>query len=440
MPPIFALVDCNNFYASCERLFNPRLIGRPIIVLSNNDGCVIARSNEAKAAGIAMGQPFHECASLIRRHQIAVFSANFGLYGDLSHRVMQTLERFTPTVEVYSIDEAFLILPAQSGEDPVPLAHRIRQTIRRETGIPVSIGIGPTRVLAKLANKIAKRTPALDGVSDLTPLPHRNDCLTRTAVEEIWGIGSHLTRRLAAIGIRTAADLRDADPARIQTVLTVQGTRIVHELRGRACIDLDDLSVPRKSLTCSRSFGRPVTGLDELREAVVAYVSRAAEKLRAQHSLAEVVQVYIRTNPFQPSAPQYGAAATLRLPEPSDHTPTLAAVAGRAVATIYRPGYVYHKAAVLFFGLCPRDHRPRDLFASHSAADEIRQTRLMTALDSLNAAFGRHTVQLASAGLEQPWKMRQNHRSLSFTTRWTELPVVIAGWERPKKKMLCAPV
>jgi DNA polymerase V len=152
------------------------------------------------------------------------------------------------------------------------------------------------------------------------------------------------------------------------------------------------------------------------------------------------VQVYIRTNPFQPSAPQYGAAATLRLPEPSDHTPTLAAVAGRAVATIYRPGYVYHKAAVLFFGLCPRDHRPRDLFASHSAADEIRQTRLMTALDSLNAAFGRHTVQLASAGLEQPWKMRQNHRSLSFTTRWTELPVVIAGWERPKKKMLCAPV
>jgi DNA polymerase V len=442
MPPVFALVDCNNFYASCERLFNPRLIGQPIIVLSNNDGCVIARSNEAKAAGIAMGQPFHECAGLIHRHQIAVFSANFGLYGDLSHRVMQTLERFTSAMEVYSIDEAFLTLPVQPGEDPTPLAHRIRQTIRRETGLPVSVGIGPTRVLAKLANEIAKHTPALNGVANLIPLSDRNDCLARTPVEEIWGIGSRLTRRLAAIGIRTAADLRDADPSRIQTVLTVQGTRIVHELRGRACIHLEDLAAPRKTLTCSRSFGRPVTGLDELREAVVAYVSRAAEKLRAQHSLAEALQICIRTNPFRPTDPQYSATATLRLPVPSDHTPTLAAVAGRAVATIYRSGYVYHKASVLLFGLCEREHRPLDLFASASATDVIRQTRLMTALDSLNATFGRHTVQVASAGLEKPWKMRQNHRSPSFTTRWTELPVVSAGCERPKKKeeMPCTPV
>jgi len=426
MPPRFALVDCNNFYASCERLFAPRLIGRPIIVLSNNDGCVIARSNEAKTVGIGMGQPFHECADLIRRHDIAVFSANFTLYGDLSHRVMQTLERFSPFIEVYSIDEAFLRLPDAIGPDPLPFARRLRQTVRRETGIPVSVGLGPTRLLAKLANDLAKRTPEREGVADLTPPELRAATLVRTPTADLWGIGERLARRLAAAGIRTAAELRDADPDRIRKMFSIQEARIVHELRGRPCIAVDDLSAPRQTLACSRSFGASVTTPDAIREAVVAYVSRAAEKLRGQRSLAGALQVHIRTQPFRAADPQYQAAASVRLPIPTDHTPTLAAAAGRAALLIFRPGYRYHKAGVLLYDLSPRDRRDTDLFTPLTPATDPRQAGLMQALDRLNRDFGRHTVRVASAGWNQPWSMRQQYRSPAFTTRWADLPVVRA--------------
>lgn len=426
MNRVFALVDCNNFYVSCERVFNRRLDGRAVVVLSNNDGCVIARSNEAKALGIPMGEPFFRCAELLRRNGGCVYSANFTLYGDMSRRVMDTLAQFTSDVEVYSIDEAFLRISASG--DPVALARLIRATVRRDTGIPVSIGLAPTRVLAKLANRCAKRNPAAGGVFSLADPAARETVLAATGTDDLWGIGANLARRLRGLGIYTAAALRDLPDELARRHLSVTGLRIVRELRGQPCIEPGDLAAPRlHTIMCSRSFGAVMTDQDALAQAVATFAARGAEKLRAQKSAAGLVMVGIRTALFDPRFPSYANGAAVRLAEPSDYTPDLIAAACRALAAIYKPGYRYRQAEVLLAELAPADAVQRALF-SPADPDLVRRRRsLMRAADRINRVYGRETIRPAATGFDRPWRMRQSWRSPRFTTCWNELPVARCG-------------
>jgi DNA polymerase V len=304
MPPIFALVDCNNFYASCERVFNPGLKGQPLVVLSNNDGCVVARSNEAKALGIGMGVPEFQIRPVLRAHQVQVFSSNYTLYGDMSQRVMETLEPFSPDLEIYSIDEAFLSLSGFASRNLTEYGRTIRNTVKRWTGIPVSVGIAETKTLAKIANRVAKRTPDIGGVFDLLACPDRDALLGRIAVEDVWGIGPNHARRLKQHGITTALQLRGADDQWIRKHLGIVGLRLVMELRGVSCLDLEQCPSPKQSLTCSRAFGTLISTLAEMEEAVSVYTSRVAEKLRRERLAATVLTVCLSTNEYK-EGPQY---------------------------------------------------------------------------------------------------------------------------------------
>lgn len=424
MRTLFALVDCNNFYVSCERVFNPALAGRPVVVLSNNDGNVVARSNEAKALGIPFAAPAHECAPLVKRHGVAVFSSNYALYGDMSQRVMSTIAGFAPEVEIYSIDEAFLSLGSLAGVDPCAYAGKIRETVRRWTGIPVSIGIAPTKTLAKLANRLAKRDPSQRGVLTLELGGELDAILGGVAVEDVWGVGPRHTAMLARHGIRTARALRDADDAFVRKRMTVTGLRTVHELRGRSCIPLDEAAPPKKGIVSSRSFGRPVVELAEISEALSSYTARAAEKLRRQRSAAALLCVFLSTNPFRDD-PQYYNVATRRLTVPTANTAELIRHARADLARIYRPGFRYKKTGVFLSEIVPADSRQLDLFADAGVPEE--RERLMAALDAINARMGRGTVYHAAEGVQRPWRMRQARLSRRFTTSWDELPVAIAG-------------
>jgi len=426
MDRIYALVDCNNFYVSCERVFNRRIDAKPVVVLSNNDGCVIARSNEAKNIGIPMGEPFFKCEDLLRMHHGHVYSANFALYGDMSRRVMDTLRQFSPDVDVYSIDEAFLTLAGPA--DPIATARRLRATVLRETGIPVSVGIAPTRVLAKLANKRAKRTAAANGVFSLLDPTERTAVLAMTDVDDIWGIGGRLAERLRRLGIDTAGQLCVMPDDIARRHLAIVGLRIVHELRGIACIDIGDIAAPRRhTIMCSRSFGATVASREDLEQALTAFTARAAEKLRAQGSVAGLIMVGIRTALFDPRFRSYANGAMVRLPEPTDFTPELAAAAARGLAAIYKPGYRYRQAEVLLGELAPRVSVQRSLFDPLDPDTVARRQRLMLAMDRLNRTRGRETVRLAAAGFNRAWRMRQEHKSPRYTTAWDELPVVHAG-------------
>ncbi len=412
---MYALVDCNNFYASCERVFNPRLNGKPIVVLSNNDGCVVARSNEAKALGIGMGVPAFEIESIIQKHGVVVFSSNYTLYADMSHRVMSILKDACPRVEVYSIDEAFCrISPKQPGGAEV-FARALRERVVRWTGIPISIGIGPTKVLAKAGNKAAKKG---SGVMDLADETNRQAILQGMEVGDVWGIGPAYAQKLVRRDVRTAADLRDLDTRWARRHLTIVGEKIVRELRGDACFTLEDTPVPKKALIKSRSFGRPVTTFEAMREAVVSYASRAAEKLRGQGSAAAVLSVYITTNRFKPEEKQYARTGTVRMPWHTDDTQELVGQALHVLRRIYRSGYRYKKAGVMLDDLQPLRLAPEGLF---DCRDRMRSRRLMLTLDRVNREFGRSTLRLAAEGVSQPWQMRRSRRSPRYTTRWSEL-------------------
>jgi DNA polymerase V len=417
IPPRFALVDCNNFYVSCERVFNPRLIGHPVLVLSNNDGCVVARSNEAKALGIAMGVPEFQIRPLIRQHQITVLSSNYALYGDMSQRVMATVGQFCPTIEVYSIDEAFLDLSGMTPRNLVDYGQTIRATVRRWTGIPVSVGMAETKTLAKVANHLAKRAPEFDGVCDLTTAPSREALLHGVPVDAVWGVGPRTAQVLNAHGIRTAAQLRDADEPWIRQQLGVVGVRTVRELRGLSCLALEDCPPPKQGITVSRSFGRPVETLADIREAVATYLSRAAEKLRQDGLAASVLTVFLQTNPFK-EGPHYHHACTLRVPIATSVTATLLHTALRGVTTIYRSGVRYKKAGVQLTGLMPAAQAQPDLFDSPHHA---RSQSLMRALDHLNDRMGAGTVRYGAVGLRPQWQATCARRSPAYTTRWDEL-------------------
>ncbi|MDQ1256384.1 MAG: polymerase [Candidatus Hydrogenedentes bacterium] len=419
---MYALVDCNNFYASCERVFDPALRGRPVVVLSNNDGCIVARSSEAKALGIPMGVPFHEWEPVIVRKKVQVRSSNYPLYGDMSRRVMRVLAESVPAMEVYSIDEAFLSLAPFPKDRLSGMARALCGRVVQWTGIPVSIGIGPTKTLAKAANKLAKRGLGEAGVLNWGDQPGTEELLATLAVEDVWGVGMRLKVALGHMEVRTALELMRMDPGRIRRCFGVCVMRTVLELRGTPCYPLGNGPPPRQTVVCSRTFGQPVADFVALREAVSAYTVNAAEKLRGQHSLARMIQVFLMTNPFHPERPQYANSALRTFPVPTSYTPNLIRAATDGLTEIFRPGYHYKRAGVMLADIVPDYPVQGDLFAE----DDARSEKLMRAVDRINAVWGRDTLIFAATGIARSWKMHQHRLSRRFTTRWDELPVALA--------------
>jgi DNA polymerase V len=425
-----ALVDCNNFYVSCERVFQPQLEGVPVVVLSNNDGCIIARSDEAKELGIAMTAPYFKARPVIEKNRVRVLSSNFALYGDMSRRVMSTLARFSDDFEVYSIDECFLDLTGL--DDPAAYAGAIRSTVRRWTGIPVSIGIAPSKTLAKVAGRLAKADRDGSGVRELLPGVELDEVLSRFPVEDIWGVGDRLARRLRRSGIHTAKKLRDADERWIDKKLGVVGRRLVYELRGISCLGLEDQPPDRQTICTTRSFAKALTDLEELQEAVASFVGRAAEKLRSQGSAAGVLTVFVATGRFD-EGPRYYNSTVAVLPVPSAVTHELSGHALAGLERIFRPGYAYKRAGVLLGDIVPAGAVQLDLLdrlgepPDGSASPRRRGERLMRAVDRVNRELGPQTLQYAREGLEKPWVLRTNRRSPRYTTSWRELPVAHAG-------------
>lgn len=425
---VFALVDANNFYASCEKLFNPSLKNRPVVVLSNNDGCVVARSAEVKALGIPMGTPWFKLRDDARRHGIVAYSSNYALYADLSNRVVEILSGFTPSLEVYSIDESFLDLSGLAQEGYPAYGAKIRERVADWVGLAVCVGIGSTKTLAKLANHCAKKALAgSNGVCDLSAMPEAQltSLFSRIEVDEVWGVGRKLSERLATMGIRTVQQLREADAETIRSRFSVVLERTVRELRGVSCLDLEEIVPTKQQIMSSRSFGTLVYDLADLEEAVATYIGRAAEKLRGQNSLAGAVQVYIRTNIFKPEAPQYQRTVTVPLPEATADTRILTHWALRVLRRIYRLGFGYHKAGITLLDIRPRANQQFSLLVQDGVAG-VRNEKVMSVLDSINQRYGRGTLRLAAEGVEQGWRMRRGNLSPRYTTEWTELPSVRA--------------
>jgi len=425
---VFALVDANNFYASCEKLFNPSLKNRPVVVLSNNDGCVVARSAEVKALGIPMGVPWFKLRDEAKRYGIVAFSSNYALYADLSNRVVEVLSMFSPNIEVYSIDESFLDLSGFERVGYQAYGAEIRQRVADWLGLAVCVGMGPSKTLAKLANHADKKSLAgAEGVCDFTEMtPAALDALfARIEVGEVWGVGRKIEARLESMGIRTVLQLRDADAELMRSTFSVVVERTVRELRGVSCLDLQEVVPEKQQIMSSRSFGQLVYDLTELEEAVASYVAKAAEKLRNQDSLAGAVQGYIRTNTFKPENPQYQRAVTVPLPEASSDTRVLTRWALRVLRRIYRPGYGYHKAGITLMNIVPATNQQFSLFASGGAVD-ARSQKLMGVVDGINGKYGRGTMRLAAEGVEKAWQMRRGNLSPRYTTEWGGLAVVRA--------------
>ena len=424
MPPstIFALMDCNNFYASCERAFNPKLRGKPIVVLSNNDGCVIARSNEAKALGIPMGAPAFKFQPLFKKNGVHVFSSNFALYGDMSRRVMDTVSRFTPDMEIYSIDEAFLRLDRMH-DDPLALARKIRATVLQWTGIPVSIGIGPTKTLAKIANRVAKKNPEHGGSFSLVDYPDQDRILAGIDIEDVWGIGRQYSKKLREFGIRNALQFSRLDKDWVKKRMTVNGMHTLLELQGIPCLPLDQTVATPKSVVCSRTFAKAVTDKEQLEQIVSGYAARVGERLRGQKCVAGQLQVFVLTDRFRLDRPQYSNAATVSLAVPSCHTPDLIRAAMKVLGQIFRSGYEYRKAGVMVFGIEKEQGRRLNLFEP-SPEDRARSKAVMEVMDKVNAKWGAMTMRVAAEGTGQRWVMRQAHLSPRYTTDWRELPRV----------------
>ncbi|MFM1907075.1 MAG: hypothetical protein RLZZ591_752 [Pseudomonadota bacterium] len=432
---MYALVDGNNFYVSCERVFRPSLSGRPVVVLSNNDGCAIARSNEAKALGIAMGAPWFKIKHLAESDGLVALSANFALYGDLSDRMMSLAAGLGPAQEIYSIDESFIDLTGVRG-NLTERSHKIRSRILQWVGIPCGIGIGATKTLAKLANHVAKTAERKPGsypdhlaqVADLTALSQADlyAVLGATPVQDIWGVGRQITKQLNAGGITTALQLAQLDAATVKRAWSVVLERTVRELQGISCVDLDDEPASKKEIACTRSFGRAVTELSDLREAVTEFASRAAVKLRKQGSQAGQILVFIRTSPFRKDE-QYSRSVTVPLMRPSADTAVLVTSALKGLKAIYRPGINYAKAGVMLLDLQSDAIQQFELDLEDE--DNSDRSRLMGTLDQLNDRFGRGTVIVGSAGLagnKRVWYMKQDRRTPGYTTCWDELPVARA--------------
>ncbi len=415
--PVFALIDANSFYASCERVFRPDLAKVPIVVLSNNDGCVIARSYDAKPF-VKMGAPYFQIKNDLRRHGIQAFSSNYALYGDISERVMTLIESMVPATEIYSIDECFADLSGLTG-DLDALGRRIRAAVYRCTGIPVGVGIAKTKTLAKLANHTAKRLQAeTGGVVNISEPFQRDWVLRNTDVAEVWGVGRKMKIHLAGMNIKSAMDLAKADPWMLRKKFSVVIEKTARELGGTPCLELDEPNPPKHEICCSRAFGKRLKELPPIKEAVATYMMRASEKLRAQHSLCKKIRVSIRTGMFSPEEAKYANGVLVDLPYPTDDVRLLTKAATGALDRIFRAGFRYSKAEVLLLDLCQRGEFTDDLFAtSQPEAAE----RVMRVLDEINGRWGRGTLRTASVPIQPDWGMRREMMSQSYTTRVDQL-------------------
>ncbi len=417
-----ALIDCNNFYASCERVFNPKLAGKPVVVLSNNDGCVVARSAESKALGIPMGAPYFKIEKEFIKAGGLVMSSNYALYADMSNRVMSILSGFSRDQEVYSIDECFLSF--DGFQDIARIGQDIRATVRQWTGLPVCVGVGSSKTLAKLANHVAKKRPEWNGVCNLVDVADPISIIGDFDVGEVWGVGRKISGRLAKLGITTVGQLVGTDPKLIRREFSVVMERTVIELRGVSCLTLDDIAPPKQQIMSSRSFGQPIYELKEMEEAVATYVGRAAEKLRRQGSAAGAIYVFVQTNEFKPNEPQYNRGVTVPLAIPSGDTIALTRSALRGLKAIFRTGFAYKKAGIMLVELEPADRVATDLFEE---GNREKSAALMRVLDAANAKFGRGTLRVCAEGVSQAWTMKRLRKSPNYTTDWNDLIRATAG-------------
>lgn len=415
---MLAIVDCNSCYASCEQIFRPELRGKPVVVLSNNDGFVVARSKEAKALGIEDLQPFFKVEHLLRKHNVAIFSSNYPLYGDISNRVMTTLRQFSPNVEIYSIDEMFLDFDGLQ-EDLNEYSHLIKQTVWRDVRMPVGVGVAPSKTLAKLANHVAKKHRQGNGVCVLDK-PHKWEwVLRRLPVTKVWGIGKRLAQRLAEFNIYNAYDLAKANPKIIRRHMNVNVERTIKELNGIPCFALEELPPAKKQIYCTRGFGHKLTEIEPIQQAMSLYVRRAAEKLRKQNHLALTIHVFIHTSPFEPN--YYSNSTTVKLPYPTDDTRIINQAAKQGIEHIFKSGYRYLKAGVGLIELVDKKHFQFDLWHK---GQPIKSDHLMNIVDKVNRTHGKGIVHLASEGFHKKWYMRQNFTSPAYTSRWSDIPII----------------
>lgn len=418
MSRVFGLVDCNNFYVACETLFRPDLRNKPVVVLSNNDACIVSRSPEAKALGLGMAMPYFQARQLIEQNAVTVFSSNYSLYADISNRVMSTLEQLAPSVEIYSIDEAFLDC---SGIPDLPgFGRQVRQTLRQWTGMQVCVGMAPSKTLAKLANHAAKHYPATGGVVDLTDQQRQLRLMKLVPVNQVWGVGRRNAARLSDLGIHTALDLAQANPKHIRRHFSVVMERTLAELNGESCMELDDIAAPRQQIISSRSFGNKITKLASMREAICEYTAIGAEKLRKDNQVTKKLSVFIRTSGYAHQESQHGNQATLTLATPTSDTRTLVAGAMRLLEQIWQDGHGYAKAGVMLADLHPLEAIQPDLFAPELKTDN---PALMQVIDRINQS-GKGRIFLARQGMRQDWAMKQEFLSPCYTTRWADIPKV----------------
>lgn len=414
---MFALIDCNNFYASCERVFRPDLNGKPVVVLSNNDGCVIARSNEAKALGIPMGAPAFQYEDVFVKHNVHVFSANFALYGDMSHRVMTILSEYSPEIEIYSIDEAFLNLDGLEHLNLLDYGNKIRNRVLRWTGIPISIGIAPTKALAKVANKIAKKFPEkTSGVYILDDQEKITKALKWLAVEDVWGIGRRHSKRLKAIGVKTAYDFIQLDDNYVKRKMTIVGLRLKRDLQGIPTIQMEDIHA-KKNIATTRTFETNYSEFEQINERVITFAVSCGEKLRKQNSACNSLMVFIHTNQHREDLPQYSRNIVVKLPFPTNSGIELAKFASQALKQIFKPGYFYKKAGVIVMDFTPAEIPQYDLFEN---SDE-RHKPLMQAVDKINSRYGQHKIRLAAQDQKRVWKMKQEKLSPRYTTKLSDI-------------------
>ena len=419
-----ALIDVNNFYVSCERVFNPKLINVPVVVLSNNDGCAVARSNEVKALGVGMGAPWFKFKDLAMQHGIVALSSNYPLYADMSNRVMSILRQYSPDQEVYSIDESFLDLTSFQSRNLAKYGEHMRKRIQKWTGLPVCVGIGSTKTLSKLANHCAKKRSEFNAVCNFNSMPviELDNLLGQIGVGEIWGVGRKLAPKLQALGYNTVLELKRADANALRQQFSVVMQKTIHELNGIVCIEMEDIAPPKKQIVSSRSFGHVVCDYNSLAESITLYMSLAAEKLRKQQSFAGSVYVFIRTSEFKPDQPYYSNGMTIPMPSPTDDTRQLVNVVLWGLKQIFRPNFNYAKAGVMLSELVPAEGVQIDLFSQGQVS--LKSNDLMAAIDKINRKMGKESIKLASEGFKRPWKMKQENRSPSYTTKWQDVPSV----------------
>ena len=417
---IFALVDCNNFYVSCERVFDPYLAKKPIIVLSNNDGCVISRSNEAKSLGIPMGAPFYKYREIIEKNNIEVYSSNYQFYGDMSQRVMKSLGMMIPKqdIEIYSIDEAFIRLDGYERPDVIDFSIEIKKNILNWTGIPISVGIAQTKTLSKVASHIAKKNTST-GVFDIRNNKLQEQILSNFQIEDLWGISYRWGKKLRKLGINNGLDLRNSDTKFIRKKFNIVLERMVYELRGIACLDIEKVT-NKQSIMSSRSFGKLVTELESLEQAISTYATIACEKLRHQNSKSQGIYVFLQTNRFRKDLPQYRRSMKYKLDLPTSDTGYIINAGKKILKKIYRKGYHYQKCGIMLFDLSSKYIQQENLFVKSNQSNE----HLMESLDTINKAMGSDTVFFAAKGTQNNWKMRRNKLSSRYTTNWMELPKV----------------